>query len=202
MQIFKILSRGFGCNSYILTQDNKTAVAVDCADASVYEECISRGLTPAAVLLTHGHFDHVGGCGAFFAHNVPVYCGERETRYIFGEENRSLFGGVYIPDFKISKTLKDGEQFEAGGISFKAIATPGHTEGGVCYIAEDNIFSGDTLFCCGVGRTDLPTGDFSKLIKSVKKLCALDGDYKIYCGHGEDTTLSRERKYNPYININ
>ena len=199
MQVFKVLPRSFGCNSYICTADNKTAVIIDCADNGVLDECEKRGLTPVAVLLTHGHFDHVGGCGAFFSKGVPIYCGEQEKDYIFSEENRSLFGGVYIPSFKIFKTLKDGEKITLGGINFEVILTAGHTVGGVCYRSGNILFSGDTLFLKSVGRTDLYGGDFQTLSKSIKKLYALDGNATVYCGHGEDTSLDYERKYNQYI---
>lgn len=199
MQVFKIIPCEFGCNSYIVTEDGKSAVVIDCAEPGVYDECINRGLTPVAVLLTHGHFDHVGGCGKFYKNGVPVYCGEDEKDLIFSEQNMGIFGGVYIPEFEIYKTFKDGEEIELGGIKFKVISTPGHTAGGVCYIAGKNLFSGDTLFKCSVGRCDLPTGNAKQLIESVKKLFALDGDYKIYCGHEQDTTLDFERKHNPYI---
>lgn len=199
MQVFKITPHEFGCNSYIVTKDGKNAVVIDCAEPEVYDECIQRGLKPLAVLLTHGHFDHVGGCGKFYDNGVPVYCGEDEKVLIFSKENRGIFGGVYIPEFEIYKTLKDGEEVELGGIKFKVISTPGHTAGGVCYIAENSLFSGDTLFKCSVGRSDLPTGNARQLIESVKKLFALDGDYKVYCGHEQETTLDYERKYNPYI---
>ena len=85
------------------------------------------------------------------------------------------------------------------GITFRVIATPGHTKGSVCLLAEDVIFSGDTLFQGSVGRTDLPGGDFRALEKSVKALYALEGDYTVYPGHGEKTALSLERKYNGVI---
>lgn len=199
MQIIKVLPRGFGCNSYICTADGKTAVVIDCADENVYHECEKRNLQPAAVLLTHGHFDHAGGCGEFYFRNIPIYCGENEKDYIFSKENRSVFGGVFIPHFEIYKTLTDGEKITLGGIEFEVISTPGHTVGGVCYITENNLFSGDTLFCGSVGRTDLPGGDFKALSASVKKLFALDGDFKIYCGHEEETTLDYERKNNLYV---
>ena len=88
------------------------------------------------------------------------------------------------------------------GINLKVLETAGHTAGSCCYLAEKFLFSGDTLFYGSVGRWDLPTGNFSQLLKSLQKLAALDGDYKIYFGHGEVTTLSRERAYNPYLRYN
>lgn len=199
MKIFKILPRGFGCNSYILTADGNSAVVIDCSEPEIYEACKARNLTPVAVLLTHGHFDHVGGCGVFYGNGVPVYCGEKEKDFIFCKENRSVFGGVFIPEFKIYKTLSDGEKITLGGISFTVIQTSGHSEGSVCYIADGALFTGDTLLQGGMGRYDLPTGNYAKLMKSLKTLSKLDGDYKVYCGHGEDTTLSCERATNPYM---
>ena len=198
MQVYKISPHGFGCNSYILTADGKNAVIIDCASAGIYDVCIRKNLTPVAVLLTHGHFDHVGGYGEFYSHGVPIYCGEDEKDLIHSAENKGIFGGVYIPEFEVYKTFSDGETVTLGGIDFKVIATPGHTKGGVCYVAQDCLFTGDTLFHGSVGRCDLPTGNAVQLIKSVKKLFALKGDYKVYCGHEEDTTLEEERRFNPY----
>ncbi len=83
-------------------------------------------------------------------------------------------------------------------MTFKVLHTPGHTEGGISYLADGCLFTGDTLFRQGIGRYDLPTGDFKQLKESINKLFSLDGDFKVYCGHGEDTSLGRERKNNPY----
>ncbi|MBD5632507.1 MAG: MBL fold metallo-hydrolase [Clostridia bacterium] len=199
MKVYKISPVNYESNSYILTNDGKTAVIIDCARPELYDICLSKNLKPVAVLLTHGHFDHVGGCKKFADNGVPIACGEGEKDFIFSEANLSIFGGVDIPYFEISRTYSDGEEFETGGIKFKAISTPGHTEGGVCYIAEDCIFTGDTLFFETVGRTDFPTGNSVKLAESLKKLAALDGDYKIYCGHFVETTLNHERLNNPFI---
>ena len=199
MTVYKVLARGFGCNSYILTQDGESAVVVDCADEGAFYECERLGLKPVAVLLTHGHFDHVGGCGKFFAEKVPIYCGEGEKEFIFSRQNRSIFGGVHIPDFEICKTLADGERIELGGIKFEVISTPGHTAGGVCYLADDSLFSGDTLFRGGIGRYDLSGGNFEELTLSLKKLFSIDKNLKVYCGHGDETTLAYERKNNPYV---
>lgn len=201
MQVFKLTSFE-ACNSYILTADNKTAVVIDCGESNVYQKVLNLNLKPVAVLLTHGHFDHVGGAGEFFSAGVPIYCGEKEKHYVFSAGNRGIFGGVYIPDFEIAGTFRDGEEFEVGGIKFKVLQTSGHTAGSVCYIAENNIFSGDTLFKGSIGRTDLPTGSYFELKESVKRLYSLNGDYTIYCGHGSDATLDFERKNNAYLRDN
>ncbi len=198
MKVFKITPQGFASNSYVLTADNKNAVIIDCAQPRVYSICREKGLIPKAVLLTHGHFDHVCGCAKFFEEGVKIYCGEREKDFVFSDENKSLFG-VNIPYFEVFKTFTDGEEAEIAGIKFKVIFTPGHTAGSVSYLAENCLFSGDTLFYESVGRTDLPTGSAVQLGKSVKKLFALEGDCKIYCGHDKDTTLEHERNFNPYI---
>lgn len=197
MKVYKILPVSFGCNSYILTSDGRRAVVVDCAGAEVYKKCKSLKLQPVAVLLTHGHYDHVLGCKAFADDGVPVFCGRGESDFIFSNANIALFGE--IPDFKIFRELSDGDKIELGGINFKVIATPGHTAGSVCYMTEDCIFTGDTLFLETVGRTDLPTGSFESLKSSLKKLAEIKGNYKIYCGHYEDTTLNGERKNNAYL---
>lgn len=199
MKVYKILPQGFASNTYICTNDGKTAVLVDCAQPRVYEECLKLGLTPQYVLLTHGHFDHIGGCALLEEKGAGICLGEGELPLIFGEGNLAAAFGERIEEFKISRTFRDGEQFTLCGIDFTAIATPGHTAGGMCYLADGCLFTGDTLFCESVGRCDFPTGNGFELIKSVKKLFALQGDYAVYCGHDADTTLSHERKYNPYV---
>ena len=107
--------------------------------------------------------------------------------------------GLPMPKITAECVLKDGDELSLAGIKIKVIATPGHSAGSVTYLVENSLFVGDTLFEGSVGSTDLPTGDWNELQKSVKKLYALAGDYTVYCGHGDPTTLDRERKYNPYV---
>ena len=167
---------------------------------TLYDGCLSLGLNPVAVVLTHGHFDHVGGCGKFYENGVPIYCGEREKNYIFSAENKSISTKVPIPDFEIEKTFEDGEEIMLGRVKFKVMFTPGHTAGSVCYFTEKTVFTGDTLMRLAIGRTDLPTGDEKALLGSVKKLLSLETDYKVLCGHLKDTTIFYERRRCTYFN--
>lgn len=199
MQVYKISPLDGASNSYILTVDNKTAVVIDPSSQNVLDVLKKHGLVCKFVLLTHGHFDHVGACGELFAQGAHICCGEREKDLIFSKEYLGIFGGITVPHFEIARTFKDGELVNLCGIDLKILETAGHTAGSCCYLTENAIFSGDTLFRGSVGRWDLPTGNLSQLVNSTKKLASLDGDYKIYCGHGEDSTLSRERTFNPYL---
>ncbi len=199
MRVYKIYPVGFAANSYIVTEDCKTCIVIDPSQPRVAEKCAELGLECKYVLLTHGHYDHIGGCGAFFEKGAVVCCGEREKDGIFGEINDGLATLSEIPAFSVGKTFADGQTEKLCGLEVKVIFTPGHTAGSVSYLIGDSLFTGDTLFCGSVGRCDLPTGNAADLIKSVKKLYALDGDFKVYCGHEEDTTLDFERKNNAYI---
>ncbi|MDE6667889.1 MAG: MBL fold metallo-hydrolase [Clostridia bacterium] len=199
MQVFKVLPFNGDSNSYILTADNKTAVVIDPSGQDVLAVLKKHGLECKYVLLTHGHFDHVGVCGELFNRGAKICCGEHEKDLIFSKDYLNIFGGVTVPHFEVSRTFKDGEEVELCGIDFKVLETSGHTAGGCCYLTGNILFTGDTLFRGSIGRWDLPTGNFTQLLNSIKRLASLDGDYKIYCGHGEDSTLSRERAYNPYL---
>ena len=196
MTIYKIYPVGFASNSYLLTADGKTAVAIDPAQPRVIEEAERRGLRVAYVLLTHGHFDHICGCNALQAAGARVGCLEEEKQIALSNANMGGAFGVNVPIFTVDFTYRDGDILELLGMKFRVIATPGHTAGSCCYLAEGALFTGDTLFAGDVGRTDLPTGSRAALAQSLKKLSALGGDYTVYAGHGEDSTLDYEKKHN------
>ena len=195
MKVHKIYPVGFAANSYLVTADGKTAIAIDPAQPRILLEAQKRGLTVEYVLLTHGHFDHIAGVGPLFKAGAIVGCAKEEVPLVLGEDNlaSTLGGGLAIEPFEIGFTVEDGQTFELCGLTVQAIATPGHTAGGMCYLIEDKLFTGDTLFEDGYGRCDLPTGDFSLLKKSLLKIFALSENYAIYTGHGGDSTLEKER---------
>lgn len=191
---------GYDSNSYIIEGDGG-AVVVDPSGQAVVDELKRRNLICRYVLLTHGHFDHVGACAYLADKGAKIYCGKEEEPFIFSKENLSVFGGVDIPPFKVSGVFSDGQKFSFCGLDFVAISTPGHTIGGTCYVFGKYLFSGDTLFEGSAGRTDLPGGNFATLLKSLKKLALLQGDYIVCPGHGNSTTLQTERESNPFLKL-
>lgn len=199
MRVFKVLPQNGASNSYVITADGEEAVVVDPSDESIADILDKNGLVCKYVLLTHGHFDHVGGCGVLHNRGAVICCGEKEKDLIFSKAYLGIFGGVSVPRFEIGRTFSADEEFELCGIKFKALLTAGHTAGSMCYIADGVIFSGDTLFAGSIGRTDLPMGDYREIMNSLNKLSNLNGDYTVLCGHGEDTTLNRERRFNAYL---
>ncbi len=189
-------------NCYILHhKDANTCAIIDPGyDAKTVLATVARlGLDLDAILLTHGHFDHVGavkkivettGCKLWMSQSDWSQKKNPMTAYFYPIANC---------DFTEVQFCEDGEVIHAGGLSFTTIATPGHTWGSVCYLCEDALFSGDTLFARSCGRTDLPGGDWNTIQESLKRLAALEGNYTVYPGHGNSTTLAAERQYNPYL---
>ena len=198
MQVYKIRPRGFAANCFLITADGKHAVAIDPAQPRVKDEAEALGLKVEFVLLTHGHFDHIGGCAALQALGAKIGCLEAEKPLALYNNLGEEFGDP-VPPFTVDFTFQGGEKLQLCGITLEVLATAGHTRGGACYMAENAIFTGDTLFAGDVGRTDLPTGSDEELASSLKALCALEGDYTVYAGHGAESQLSYEKAHNPYL---
>ncbi len=185
-------------NSYLVTADGASAVLIDCGGEEPLAEAERRGLRVAAVLLTHGHFDHIGGCAAAKRRGIPVGCAAAEESLIAAQPAFAAQLGLRVPPFAPDFTFSGGDSLAYGGLTFRVLATPGHTPGGVCFACGGALFTGDTLFAGSVGRTDLPGGSAAELRESLRMLFALEGDYTVYPGHDTATTLAYERKYNPF----
>ncbi len=195
MNVIFIRPVGFAANSYLLTEDGRTAVAIDPAQPRILSEAEKYGLTVETALLTHGHFDHIGGCAALKRAGARIGCLTEEAALATGNDNMGLEFGHPVPPFSVDFTFSDGEELAFSGIGFRVLATPGHTAGSCCLIvpAARLLFSGDTLFFGDTGRCDLPTGDEKSMKSSLKKLALLP-DMKVYPGHGMPTTLGEEKQ--------
>ena len=180
-------------NCYIVTDENTLECAViDPGDESntILNYLEENRLRPKYILLTHGHFDHV----------LAVNTLHDETGATVCMHPKDVGSGDYRFDPpEGSVMVSEGDAISVGGLTFRVMETPGHTPGGVCYLCQDAIFSGDTLFADSCGRTDLPGGDMSTLLRSLKRLYDLPGDYEVYPGHMGPTTLDRERQGNYYM---
>ena len=182
-------------NCYVVTDEQSLRCAViDPGDESntILDYLEDNRLHCEAILLTHGHYDHVGAVDAVAEETgATVYMNRRDDTggrdlhlpYTLGE------GG---------KSIDEGDCIEIGALRFEVLATPGHTPGGLSFRCGEALFTGDTLFRGSCGRTDLPGGNMDEELRSLKKLCSLPGDYEVYPGHMDASTLDRERLLNYY----
>lgn len=189
-------------NCYIVYEKNaQTCAIIDPGyePEVILEKVRTLGLTVDAVLLTHGHFDHVGGVEAIVqTTNCKLWMAQSDyTKFKNAESD--FYYPLHDCDFTEVYFCEDGDTVSTGGLTFTVYATPGHTSGSVCYICENALFSGDTLFAGSCGRTDLPGGDWTTMKQSLARLAALEKDYTVYPGHGPSTTLAAEKTYNPYL---
>lgn len=206
IKIGKITLGVCATNCYFLYKEGTNrAIFIDPADqgATIYQKLQDTGFEVAAILLTHGHFDHICGLEELQKRSgvkVYAYEGEKELLGNTGMNLSSDFGKECTVSADVY--LKDKEKVTIEDMTFEVIATPGHTSGSCCfYFEEDKILiSGDTLFLESVGRTDFPTGSAGTLVRSIKeRLLCLPEDVKVYPGHGPSTTIGNEAQYNPFI---
>ena len=193
MQMEKICVGGYRTNCYLLWQDD-TCVVVDPGyePERILEAVRAKGKTVAAILLTHGHFDHVTGVKPIAqAENCPVYIHPADGLLTALHTGGELY---------YTHTYEDNDTLALAGMEFCILHTPGHTPGSVCILEGDVMLSGDTLFAGTCGRTDIPPyGDPGRMQKSLARLKRLPGDYRVFPGHGQSTTLDEERRSNPYM---
>lgn len=193
-------------NVYAVYREGMTECAViDPADQGE-ELCAylkGESLSVSGILLTHGHFDHIWGVEALRrASGAPVYAWEKERRLLLDPALNESAGYARSCTIAPDRFLTDGERITLAGIEFALLGTPGHTEGSCCYYVEEQglLFSGDTLFQLSVGRTDLPTGSMSALMRSLQeKLMPLPDGTRVFPGHGPETDIGTEKKYNSYL---
>ena len=183
-------------NCYVVSNEETLGcVVIDPGDESnrILDYLEDNHLKCEAIFLTHGHYDHTGAVEAVMEETgAPVYLCPRDDARMTGDRHYSFLlpeGGRYYDD---------GDVLRFAGLSFQILAVPGHTAGGVAIVCEDALFTGDTLFRGSCGRTDLPGGDMEEEFRSLKRLCDLPGDYEVYPGHMDSSSLERERNFNYY----
>ena len=184
-------------NCYIVTDEatHKCAIIDPGGESNIILDYIeSNKLKPAVIFLTHGHFDHhlalsavVEATGApVYVHKLEVNSSGRRAQHLIDTDERFRWYG-------------EGDVLKVGGLEFTVLETPGHSPGSVTLKCETALFTGDTLFRDSCGRTDLSGGSMELLLRSLRRLSALEGDFEVYPGHAESTTLSRERSFNYFI---
>ena len=179
------------------------AVLVDPGDKPwrIVDFLTGHDLVPVCILLTHGHFDHIGAVAALAERYSPEICIHEQDAAMLTDPAESLAARFGVPQTPVSPTrlLHGGDTVEIGGLSLTVLETPGHTRGSVCYAGNGVLFTGDTLFKDNVGRTDFPGGSKYALSQSLLALGRLEGAYRVLPGHGAETTLDREKRRNPYM---
>lgn len=194
-------------NNYLLIDETtKEAALVDCSsvDDRIQNELEKQGVTLKYILLTHGHFDHIAGIRPnlrsgevlpkIVMHKADLDWLKKANQYL------PMFGMPEITIPTIDIFVEDGSIIELGSLKIKVLHTPGHTQGGVCYLVDNCLFSGDTIFKEAVGRCDLEGGDFNQIVESIEtKIFTLPPETEIYPGHGRTTTVEWEKLHNRFL---
>ena len=209
MKIDRLVLGEFENNCYIVRNNDSAAeclvidTALDVRELPAFLD--QHKLSPVAVILTHGHIDHIAGVNALRKKfpSILIYIHKLDSEMLGDANvNLSLMAGSSFTAGKADRLIDEGDTIDKAGIRLRVIHTPGHTPGGICLYAEKDgiIFVGDTLFAGSIGRTDFPNGDMKKLIEGIKhKLLVLPDDTVVYPGHGPETTIGREKTDNPFL---
>ena len=204
MNVYSIENGSYATNCYLLQSGADFAV-VDCGvfdpafDAFLREHGVEK---LRYILLTHGHFDHILGVhGLREKYGGEIVISDGDKRCLErGDLSLNAWSGYGVQTpVTADVTVSDGDRLPFGDGEIEVLSTPGHTRGGVCYLFEDCLFSGDTLFYRSMGRSDMPGGDTLTLLQSLSRLRALPGNYRILPGHGPASTLDSERRNNPFM---
>ena len=208
MKIETLAVSPFETNCYLVWNENdKKGVIIDPGDEDerILDRIERLGISAEAILLTHGHVDHIAAVKPIKEKlGTPIYIGRGDEAMLESPSaNVSAYFGFEITCPPADHVIGDKDLIKAGSITFSVFATPGHSPGGVCFFTEKYIFCGDTLFNGSIGRTDLPGGNFQQLIDSIdRNILTLPDDIICYPGHGPATTVGQERRNNPFLTGN
>ncbi len=194
MQMQTMALGAYQTNCYLAWgEDSNSCIVIDPGyePEKVLAQAKTLGKTVEAILLTHGHFDHVGG--------VRTIAADTDCDVYLCAEDLSMPPQLTAGPLYYTHTYGEGDVLKLAGLEIGVLHTPGHTPGSVCLMCGDTIFSGDTLFQDSCGRTDLPGGSWTVILQSLKRLAQIRGDYTVCPGHGPSTTLAEERRWNPYM---
>jgi hydroxyacylglutathione hydrolase len=215
MEIHAFVLGGYGVSAYVVTADGETMV-VDAPQGAerIVAFCDDRGLVPRLLVNTHGHADHI------YANRllkdrwpaIKITVGAADAKLLTSPmRNLSPLMGAWVKSPPPDRLLEDGDRVELGAVSFEVLATPGHTKGGISLFSPDGpggsngasrpvVFTGDTLFAGGIGRTDFPGGSHETLLESIRKrLLVLPPETVVYPGHGPPSTVAEEARSNPFL---
>ncbi len=194
----------FAANCYVVQSREGNAFLVDpgAEAGEIIRYLREHQVNPKMILLTHGHFDHIGAVKELQKEypGLPVYISQADQELLAGDDKTGALGRRFIHNmepytFPVDGFLREGEDLALDELTVKVMATPGHTKGSVCLLCGSTMFSGDTLFLHDCGRTDLYGGSFPEICTSLRKLAALTGDYTVRPGHGEMTSIDDEREW-------
>jgi glyoxylase-like metal-dependent hydrolase (beta-lactamase superfamily II) len=203
MDIKRCVSGICATNCYLISGDDFAVVIDPAENDNLITDFAQKNADKKnkAILLTHCHFDHIGGAlSVKKIWNCDIVIGEHEAEGLKNPNiNFSAMWGSHSMSIDADIKVRDGQMLNFGEFTAKVLHTPGHTRGSVCYLCDDVLFSGDTLFNLSVGRTDLPTGSFDTELKSLQSLLLLDDATRVLSGHGDETTIGYEKIHNPYV---
>ena len=209
MDIQRIVTGAYQENAYLVFDGAGKAAAVDPGEDAprILAALRDAGAELAAVLLSHGHLDHIAALPALLAAApAPVHVAAADADWCFTERNRlEPYAPVLSPPANLAEDLSEGTEVRAGGLVFRVLATPGHSPGSVCFLLGSTpgipsvLFAGDTLFAGSIGRTDFEGGDDAAMAASLRRLASLPPETRVLPGHGPATTIARELRVNPYL---